>query len=58
MNRIDFDAINHRLDPARMVPQWLPDGRRQGNEWVARNPTRSDRRCSKESWKSLHRYRA
>lgn len=23
---------------------WLPDGRREGNEWVARNPTRSDSR--------------
>jgi hypothetical protein len=24
--------------------RWLPDGRREGREWVARNPTRSDRR--------------
>jgi hypothetical protein len=22
--------------------RWLPDGRREGNEWVARNPTRRD----------------
>src|SRR5262245_25732881 len=26
-----------------LVPAWLPDGRRIGNEWVARNPTRPDR---------------
>jgi hypothetical protein len=23
--------------------RWLPDGRREGHEWVARNPTRDDR---------------
>jgi hypothetical protein len=26
-----------------IVLRWLPDGRRQGQEWVARNPKRSDR---------------
>jgi hypothetical protein len=26
-----------------LVLRWLPDGRRQGQEWVARNPTRADR---------------
>jgi hypothetical protein len=25
-----------------LVPRWLPEGRRQGAEWVARNPTRAD----------------
>ncbi len=25
-----------------LVAEWLPDGRRRGNEWVARNPTRAD----------------
>jgi hypothetical protein len=25
-----------------LVPRWLPDGRREGAEWVARNPTRAD----------------
>jgi len=25
-----------------LVCQWLPEGRRQGNEWVARNPARED----------------
>lgn len=27
-----------------IVPRWLPDGRREGHEWVAINPTRSDSR--------------
>lgn len=26
-----------------LVPEWLPEGRRQGGEWVCRNPTRPDR---------------
>jgi hypothetical protein len=26
-----------------IVPRWLPEGRRIGREWVARNPTREDR---------------
>lgn len=26
-----------------LVARWLPDGRREGNEWTARNPRRSDR---------------
>lgn len=26
-----------------LVPEWLPEGRRQGGEWVCRNPTRADR---------------
>jgi hypothetical protein len=28
----------------QLVPRWLPHGRRVGSEWVARNPTRADRR--------------
>ncbi|WP_026605656.1 hypothetical protein [Methylocapsa acidiphila] len=27
-----------------ILPRWLPDGRREGHEWVARNPMRADRR--------------
>lgn len=27
-----------------LVPRWLPDGRREGVEWVATNPTRDDHR--------------
>ncbi|MBM6583232.1 hypothetical protein ILT44_23810 [Microvirga sp. BT689] len=26
----------------QLLPRWLPDGRRIGAEWVARNPTRDD----------------
>lgn len=26
-----------------LVPEWLPEGRRQAAEWVSRNPTRADR---------------
>ncbi|MGL4856097.1 toprim domain-containing protein [Plesiomonas sp.] len=26
-----------------LVPEWLPEGRKQGGEWVCRNPTRADR---------------
>lgn len=29
---------------AEIVPRWLPDGRREGHEWAARNPTRNDHR--------------
>lgn len=25
-----------------LIPQWLPDGKRVGDEWVTRNPTRQD----------------
>jgi hypothetical protein len=43
-NLIDFDAIASAALPQlpRLVGRWLPDGRREGNEWVARNPTRAD----------------
>ena len=27
-----------------IVQRWLPDGRREGSEWVALNPTRGDSR--------------
>src|SRR3712207_6413551 len=27
-----------------LLRRWLPDGRLQGHEWVARNPRRADRR--------------
>ena len=27
-----------------LVSRWLPDGRKEGGEWVATNPTRSDNR--------------
>ena len=27
-----------------LVPRWLPEGKREGAEWVAINPTRADHR--------------
>jgi len=27
-----------------LLAQWLPDGKQVGNDWVALNPTRNDRR--------------
>ncbi|MCG6869541.1 MAG: hypothetical protein LJE91_12695 [Gammaproteobacteria bacterium] len=38
-----MDAYALAVLPA-LLARWLPDGRRQGNEWVARNPRRDDRR--------------
>jgi len=44
--RIDFDGINRAALPvlSSLCARWLPDGRRVGHEWVARNPRRNDRR--------------
>ena len=42
---INFAAIN-AVCLARLpglLSHWLPDGRLQGREWLARNPTRADR---------------
>lgn len=42
----DFDAINRAslsVLPA-LLGRWLPDGQREGAEYVARNPLRADRR--------------
>jgi hypothetical protein len=36
------DAAAHRAET--VVSRWLPDGKREGTEWVALNPTRSDSR--------------
>src|SRR3712207_4784016 len=44
---IDFPKLNRaalQFLPA-LCRRGLPDGRRQGNEWVARNPRRNDRRA-------------
>ena|SRR5688572_4870456 len=44
-DRIDFRAIKdaalQRLP--LILLRWLPEGRREGQEWVCRNPTRADR---------------
>lgn len=41
-----FGTVNRAalLALPALLDRWLPDGRRHGNEWVARNPTRADRR--------------
>src|SRR6478735_5322755 len=43
---IDFSAVNRAAVPhiPSLVQAWLPDGRRHGQEWVALNPRRHDRR--------------
>lgn len=42
---IDFKGINSEALAALLIllARWLPDGKRIGNEWVARNPRRIDR---------------
>ena len=42
---IDFDRVNASALPLlpTLVDRWLPGGRREGREWVARNPRRADR---------------
>ena len=44
--RIDFDRVNAAAlqRSESVVRGLLPDGRRDGREWVARNPRRQDRR--------------
>ena len=44
--RIAFRRIaKAALDAAPvLVPRWLPEGRREGAEWIATNPTRADKR--------------
>lgn len=44
--RIDFAAVKAAALAAAdsLVTQWLPDGRREGAEWVAINPVRTDSR--------------
>lgn len=45
-HRVDFARINAaalaRLP--ELLARWMPDGRVSGREYVARNPTRDDRR--------------
>jgi hypothetical protein len=41
-----YEAVNGaaRASLSALLARWLPDGRREGREYVARNPTRRDRR--------------
>ena len=45
-SRPDFRRMHNisLLLATQLVPRWLPQGRRAGNEWIARNPTRTDHR--------------
>tara|TARA_Y100001949_G_C15950620_1_gene314552 strand:+ start:446 stop:673 length:228 start_codon:yes stop_codon:yes gene_type:complete len=38
---IDFNRINDALS-LDLVRKWLPNGKREGHEWVSVNPTRAD----------------
>lgn len=44
--RVDFDRVNDAALSTVMsvLRSFLPDGRQEGHEWVATNPTRSDHR--------------
>ena len=43
--KLDFDAVNRAVLATLpdLLSRWLPDGRRLGAEYVARNPRRHDR---------------
>ena len=41
-NNEAYEQLKSYLNIDVLIPQWLPDGKRQGHEWVVRNPTRSD----------------
>ncbi|ARJ65055.1 hypothetical protein WV31_04945 [Magnetospirillum sp. ME-1] len=44
--RTDFKAVNNAALVALpvLLGRWLPDGRKEGREWVVRNPRRHDRK--------------
>jgi hypothetical protein len=44
---VDFDRINRAALAVlpRLLERWLPDGKQQGREYLARNPKRLDRRA-------------
>ena len=46
INSIDFDGVNRAALATlpSLLHRWLPDGRIHGQEYIARNPTRNDRR--------------
>lgn len=45
IGRIDFARVASTASghAETLCRRWLPDGRRDGHEWVARNPKRADR---------------
>ena len=42
---IDFERLNRILlvHLPSLARQWFPEGKKSGNEWIARNVTRADR---------------
>lgn len=46
VRRIDFERIAGSARPhlPELVKRWIPNGRRRGDEYVARNPLRDDKR--------------
>ena len=46
MQRLDFAAVNRAALAAlpSLLARWLPEGQVRGREYVALNPTRTDRR--------------
>lgn len=45
LKAVDFAAVNAAALPMlpALLRRWLPDGRLEGADWVALNPTRADR---------------
>jgi hypothetical protein len=45
MGPIDFQTVNRAALASlpALLGRWLPDGKKRGHEWVARNPKRGDR---------------
>ncbi len=43
--KIDFAVLKKAALPLLpvLLARWMPDGRREGSEWIARNPRRHDR---------------
>lgn len=40
--KFDFEQLKSSLHIESLVMEWLPGGKRKGNEWVALNPMRAD----------------
>ncbi len=53
---LDFAKINRAAmaRPLDILQRWLPDGRVEGHEYVARNPHRADKKLGsfKTNWKT------
>jgi len=45
-HQLNFERINDAAMSVlhSLLLRWLPDGKREGHEWVARNPLRADRK--------------